>query len=323
MKAAVVNSYGDSEVLQINEVEVPVPDPQQVLIKAFTTSVNFIDILSRRGVNGYGRALPFIPGREVAGIIEAVGEEVSDLKVGQRVMALSSSGSYAEKVVADASKTFPISESIDFDDAGGILMVGITAYNILVKVAHIKPGDCVLIHAAAGGVGLIATQLARLLGASKIIGIVGKNEKIQSVKDAGAHEVINYNEVHFAEKVLEITGGKGADIILDSIAGETFELGMTCLADRGRMVIYSHASGKTGSITTMLLNSRGCSVHGYSLKNESPYEIQKTVSDLLDMIESKKIHFIIDKKFPLSQANEAHQWVEGRQSIGKTLIKVI
>ncbi|MEH7254905.1 quinone oxidoreductase [Neobacillus niacini] len=320
MKAIVVSKHGGPEELNLRDVPEPVPGPDQVLIRVVTTGVNFADIMSRQG--RFQKNVPFIPGTDVSGVIEQIGENVSNLQVGQHVMAFSATGSYAEKVVADSSMTFHIPESIDFDLAGAMLVVGTTAYNIVMNVAKIKKGESVLIHAAAGGVGSTAIQLAKLQGATKIIGTVGSNDKIQFVKDLGADEVINYREENFAERVLSLTDGKGVDVILDSVSGDVFEQGLNCLAIRGRIVVYSHAGGRSGTVTTSQLNPGSRSILGYSMRNNSPEETIQTVNIVIKLIQNGDIRFIIGKKFDLSQAYEAHQWVENRQNIGKTLIKI-
>ncbi|MBM4765037.1 quinone oxidoreductase [Bacillus sp. B15-48] len=323
MKAVLVRRNGGPEVLHLENVLDPVPNPNQVVIRSMTTSVNYIDVMSRQGLSGYKREVPFIPGREVAGIIEKVGAKVKGLQVGQRVMALASSGSYAEKVVADAEKTFLLPDSIDFETAAGILLTGITAYNIVVDVAAVKEGDSVLIHAAAGGVGTIAAQLAKLRGASTVIGTVGSNEKVEVAKRYGVDKVINHREENFAGNINEWTDGKGVDVILDSISGPTLELGLTCLANRGRLVVFSHAGGEVGNIKTTQLNASGRSIHGFSMKNLTIEELRLTVQHLLELLEVGKLKVNIGKKFYLSEIESAHQWVESPNNVGKTIIKVV
>lgn len=317
MKAIVVSTHGGPEVLTMQEVPDPVPGPEQVLIRTVTTGVNFADIMSRQG--RFNKDVPFTPGLDVAGVIEKVGDNVENLQVGQHVMAFAASGSYAEKVLANASATFPIPESLDFDLAGAMLVVGTTAYSIVNNVAKIKAGDSVLIHAAAGGVGLTAIQLAKLQGASKIIGTVGSNDKIQIAKEMGADEVINYREEDFVGRVLALTEGKGVDVILDSVSGDVFEQGLNCLATRGRVVVYSHAGGKVGTVTTAQLRG-SFSIHGFSIRYNAPEETKQIVENLVNLVQQDKLRFIIGKRFPFSQVRDAHEWVESRQSIGKTLI---
>jgi NADPH2:quinone reductase len=321
MKAIVVSTFGEPDVLKMHSVPDPVPNPNQVLIKVITTGVNFADIMSRQG--RFGKSLPFTPGTDVAGIIESVGKDVKNLSVGQRVMALSSSGAYAEKAVADAVVTFPIPDSMDFDVAGALLVVGTTAYNIVNNVAKVKKGESVLIHAAAGGVGSTAVQLVKLQGAAKIIATVGSNEKVQLVQGLGADEVINYREEDFAQKVNQLTNGTGVDVILDSVSGKVFEQGLTCLAKRGRIVIYSHASGEPGVIKTNQLNPFSKSVCGYSMSNNTPKELKKTVNSLIELFKENTLKILIGKEFDFSVVHEAHQWVESRRSIGKTLIRIV
>ncbi len=322
MLAAVVRQFGGPDMLQLMEVADPIPGPGQVSIRVESTSVNFIDILSRKGIPGYVRELPFIPGREAAGTVCAVGEGVTGLQPGQRVMALTASGSYAEKTVAEAARTFPVPESMDMAEAGGILMVGITAYNVLMKAARLAPGESILIHAAAGGVGSIAVQLAKRMSASIVIGTAGNESKTRRVAELGADAAIDYKETDFAERVLELTGGKGVNVILDSVAGEILERGMDCLADGGRYVVYSHAGGREGMVSTLKLTSKSCSVQGYSMRTETSEEIRRTAALLMDDVVSGRIRIPVDGCYSLAQAAEAQWRVESRQSAGKVFIRV-
>ncbi len=278
MKAILVTEFGGPETMKYTDAEIPAINPKQVLIRVETTSVNFADIKSRYGKKDSGK-LPFIPGLDAAGIIERVGSEVQHLKVGQRVIAFPKNGSYAEYVVADENLTFALPDNIGFDTAAACPIVSFTSYKLLADVARLEPGETVLIHAAAGGIGTTAIQLAKILGAGKVIGTVGSENKAAIALEAGADHVICYEEEDFAEKVNELTNGEGANVILDSISGWVSEKSLNCLAMYGRLVNFGNSSGETGRFETKDLHSSCRSVLGFSLgttRNKRPYLLQDT-----------------------------------------------
>ncbi|MFN0071938.1 MAG: zinc-binding alcohol dehydrogenase family protein, partial [Chloroflexota bacterium] len=217
MHAIQVTKYGGPEVLELSQVPTPEPGPGQVRIKVVATSVNFADIQGRKAPYHTSAPPPFIPGLEAAGTIDAVGPGVSGFEVGQRVAALADGGSYAEYAIARTIGVFPIADSIRWEFAAVFPSVGTTAFNLLTLAARIQPGETVLIHAAAGGVGSTAVQLARVLGAGRIIGTVGSTEKAELIATLGADEAINYRTESVPERVMQITGGLGADVILDAV----------------------------------------------------------------------------------------------------------
>ncbi|WP_181535912.1 zinc-binding dehydrogenase [[Anoxybacillus] calidus] len=324
MRAILVTEFGPPEVLKCTTVDVPSITSRQVLIRVEATSVNFADIKSRYGKKGSGK-LPFIPGLDVAGVVEKVGSDVKRFTEGQRVIAFPKMGSYAEYVVADEILTFAIPDNVDFDTAAACPIVSFTAFKLLADVARLEPGETVLIHAAAGGVGTTAIQLAKILGAGCVIGTVGSTTKIATALDAGADHVICYEDVDFAEKVVELTNGRGADVILDSISGQVSEKSLECLAMYGRLVHFGNSSGYVGRFQTKDLHSSCRSVLGFSLgttRKERPHLLHNAADHVLRYLAEGRLKMKIGKKFALEEAVEAHRWVESRNSTGKVLLTV-
>jgi NADPH2:quinone reductase len=323
VKAVVVTQFGDPGVLQLQTLEKPKPSSHQVLIRVEATGVNFADIKARHGqYHGAGKP-PFVPGLDVAGTIEEVGSAVQDLQIGQRVIAFPKNGSYAEYVVADEVLTYILPDNLDFLTAAACPIVSITSYKLLHDVARIETGDTVLIHAAAGGIGTTAIQLAKLLGAGKVIGTVGSETKKTIATEAGADHVINYEQEDFAKKVLELTDGQGADVILDSIAGKVSEQSLECLAMYGRLVNFGIASGEAGQFQSTSLHSSCRSVLGFSLgttRNQRPHLLRDAANEVLSFLADGRLRMVIGNQFPLHNAAAAHELVESRKSTGKILL---
>lgn len=325
MKAMMVTQFGGPEVLEARTLEVPKPNSKQVLIRVEATSVNFADIKARYGKYHGASQPPFIPGLDAAGVIEAVGEEVKELEVGQRVIAFPKSGSYAEYIVADEALTFVLPESIDFDIAAACPIVSFTSYRLLDNVAKLEPEETVLIHAAAGGIGTTAIQLAKLLGAGLVIGTVGSENKVQTALETGADHVIHYGKEGFAVQVKELTNGEGAHVILDSIAGWVTEESLRCLAHYGRLVNFGIASGEAGQVKTTDLHSSCRSLLGFSLgttRNKRPHLLRETADRVLPYLANGQLQIKIGQVFSLEEASAAHDWVESRKSIGKVVLRV-
>lgn len=325
MKAVMVTSFGGPEVLKVVDVDIPTVKSNQVLIKVVATSVNFADIKSRYGQYHNAGEPPFIPGLDATGIIEAVGSEVEHLKVGQRVIAFPENGSYAEYVVANQNLVFVLPDNVDFDIAAACPIVSFTSYKLLADVARLQPGETVVIHAAAGGIGTTAIQLAKILGAGCVIGTVGNENKISIAQEAGADHVICYEKEDFVQEVNRITNGQGADVILDSIAGTVAEKSLDCLAYYGRLVNFGISGGSAGQFYTKDLHSSCRSVLGFSFgttRNKRPELLLDTAEKVLHLIAQEQLKMKIGKQFMLEDAQEAHHWVESRQSTGKVLLKV-
>ena len=324
MKAIIVPEFGAPEVMQYVEVETPKINPSQVLIRVEKTSVNYADVKARYGHKGKGN-FPFIPGLDTAGVIVEVGAEVKHLQHGQRVMAFPVNGSYAEFVVAEGILTFEIPDSMDFTTAAACPTVSFLSYKLLADIARIEPGETILIHSAAGGVGTTAIKMAKLLGASKIIGTVGDENKVSIALKAGADHVICYNNDDFSRKVNELTDNQGVDIVLDSIAGEITGQSLTCLAPYGRLVQFGNSSGAVGSFKTSDLHSSCRSVLGFSLgttRKRRPETLQSTAKEVLKLFSEGKLNMEVGHHYPLEAAITAHKLIESRLSIGKIILDV-
>ncbi|HBZ83761.1 MULTISPECIES: quinone oxidoreductase family protein [Brevibacillus] len=324
MKAILVTQLGGPETMQYTDVDIPKISAAQVLIRVEMASVNFADIKSRYGKKGAAK-LPFIPGLDATGVIEEVGSEVKNLRVGQRVIAFPANGSYAEYVVADEALTFAIPDSISTETAAACPVVSFTSYQLLAKVARLAEGETVLIHAAAGGIGTTAIQLAKLLGAGRVIGSVGSAAKAAVALAAGADHAICHDTEDFVEKVRELTDGAGADVILDSISGRVSERSIECLAWYGRLVHFGNASGEIGQIRTLDLHASCRSVLGFSFgttRKLRPHLLQDTARQVIDFLAKGQLDVKIGKVFSLEEAANAHAWVESRQSTGKVLLQV-
>ncbi|MEH7305825.1 quinone oxidoreductase family protein [Neobacillus drentensis] len=324
MKAIIATQFGGPEVLNYTEIEITSIKPSQVLIKVEKTSVNFADIKTRYGKKGGGK-VPFVPGLDAAGVIESVGSEVQRFKVGQRVVAFPANGSYAEYVVAEETLTFALPDRIGFETAAACPTVSFLAYKLLADIARIEKGETVLIHSAAGGVGTTAIQLAKLLGAGKVIGTVGNEVKASVALEAGADHVICYETEDFATQVNELTDGKGINIILDSVAGWVSEKSLECLALYGRLVHFGNSSGIAGNFKTSELHSSCRSILGFSLgttRKLNPQILEDTAQHVFEYLANGSLQIKIGHTFPLKDAALAHELIESRLNKGKVLLDV-
>ncbi|MDE4085566.1 zinc-binding dehydrogenase [Planococcus maritimus] len=325
MKAIIAETTGPPEVLKLQEAPKPIAKDHEVLIKVEAVSVNFADIKARLGqYHGVANNEPFTPGLDCAGIVEETGSAVTSFSIGDRVRAFPASGSYAEYVVASDQLVYKIPDSVSFEEAAATLTVGITAYNVLHEVARIQPGESLLIHAAAGGIGTTAIQLAKLAGISEIYGTVGSEEKMKVVEDLDAI-AINYREQNFAEVLTELTGGKGVDVILDTIAGENFERSLEVLAPFGRIVSFGHANEGSvpGNVKTDELHSSCRAVLGYSTgtyRKQRPEFLKNAEAAISKLLEQRQLNVSITGRYPLEQAAQAHALMESRKSTGKLVL---
>ncbi|GIW26061.1 quinone oxidoreductase [Meiothermus sp.] len=320
MKAIVVEQNGPPENLLYREVPDPTPQAGQVLLRTTLTSLNYADVQARRGGYEAGSPPPFIPGLDAVGIVEALGEGVEGLQVGQRVVAFADGGSYAEKVLARAVLVYPLPSELSDEAVSGLTAL-VTAYNTLTWAGRLQPGETVLVHAAAGGVGSLAVQMAKALGAQRVIGTVGSPAKVAFVRNLGADEVLCYES--FAEQVLELTQQKGADLILDSVAGQVFQQGMQCLAPFGRMVVYGHASGQAGTFETKPLHRQTKAVIGYSsghYRRSRPELLRPSVEAVFELLKAGTIRLEVGARFKLQEAPRAHALMENRSNVGKILL---
>ncbi|HXF34344.1 MAG TPA: zinc-binding dehydrogenase [Candidatus Acidoferrales bacterium] len=324
MHAIVVDAVGEPSVLQWKEVPDPKPGPGQVAIKVTLTSVNFADVQQRRGTGAGVAKTPFTPGLDCMGTVLALGEGVKDLRVGQRVSASPDAGSYAEIVVARDVLTVPVDDAIS-DEAAASSTVLVTAYNLLTLVGRLQRGESVLIHAAAGGVGSTAVQMAKQLGVGKIFATAGGEQKLKIARDLGADVAIDYVKDDFAKAIADATGGTGVDVVLDAVGGDVFVKGLPVLANFGRYCVYGQSSGSPGSLTTDLLHRSNRAVLGYSsghYRRNRPAAIRPAIEAALKMAKDGKVKILDGGRFPLRDAAKAHQLVESRASTGRLFLTV-
>jgi NADPH:quinone reductase len=323
VKAVVVPRTGGAEVLSYRDVPDPEPAAGEILIRVSASALNFADILVREGSYHAGSPPPLVPGMDVSGTVEAVGAADTGLEVGQRVAATMGEGGYAEFAVAGAGLVWPLPEGIDFEAGAAFPTAGITAYNVLTLAGRLAPGETVLVHSAAGGVGTTIAQIARMLGAGLVIGTVGTAAKVPVAQEAGCDEVLVRDQDDFAERVNELTDGRGADLIADPAAGEMLERGIGCLAPFGRLVAFGIASSVPARIPSNALHPTNRAVVGYSTghyRRWRPEGLQPAARAVLDLLAQGQIRLIVGAKFPLEQAAAAQQALESGSSTGKILL---
>ena len=320
MKAIVVESYGGPDVLKYKEAETPVASAGEALVRLKAIGVNYIDVYHRTGL--YPLPLPFIPGMEAAGIIEEVGEGVSKLVVGDRVAYAMTPGAYAELARVPAARLIKIPDSLDFERAAAAMLQGMTAHYLAVSTYPLKAGDVALVHAAAGGVGLLLIQVAKRCGAH-VIGTVSTRAKAELAREAGADEVIIYTEQDFEQEVKRITAGRGAQVVYDSVGKDTYMKSLSSLAPRGMLVLFGQSSGPVPPFELSLLAQKGSlfltrpSLAHYTLTRE---ELLWRAGDVLDWIASGVVNLRIGGTFALAEAAEAHTSLEARKTTGKLLL---
>lgn len=321
MKAIQISSIGGPEVLKLQEVKISSPGKGQALIKIKMAGVNYIDIYQRKGI--YTMPLPFSPGFEASGVVESVGEGVKNVHVGDRVAYVHEPGCYAEQCLVNADHLIPLPSDISFEQGAAFPLQGMTAHYLLYEFRKVKPSDTILIHAAAGGMGLLLTQWAKHLDA-KVIGTVSTEEKAKIAKIAGADEVINYMTHDFADEVMKLTKGRGADFIIDGVGKTTFPGNLKAAAMRGNIVVYGAASGPADPVSPNSFMSRSLTVSGGTLFNYTltREELMNRANAVMNGIKNGWLSMRIDQVFPLEHAAEAHRKLEGRQSCGKILLKV-
>ncbi len=298
----------------------PQPGPGQVRVRVEATGVNYADVLSRRGGYGPGAPLPFVPGLDAAGTVDALGEGVDGLVLGTRVACFTAGGSYATHVLAPAAFCLPLPPGVTPGQAAALVPLS-TAYGVL-QAAGVQAGETVLIHAAGGGVGHLAVQLARARGA-RVLAVVGGEARAGFVRGLGADAVVDRHAQDFVALTLDLTGGRGADVILDSVGGETAERGLGCLARFGRLVTYGHAGGRPGLIPTAPLHREGRSVIGYSggtLRQHRPGQARQTAQAALEALARGEVQVHSPLALPLAQASGAHQQVEAGGVCGRVTL---
>lgn len=317
MKAVRVNELGGADKLTLEEIEKPTAKADEVLIKVAAAGINYADTMMRAGNYLTKPPLPFTLGYEVAGTIESLGESVKHLKVGQRVLATTSSGGYAEFATAKANQVIPIPDELGFGESTALLVQGLTALGLLNGT---KAGDSILVHAAAGGVGTILVQLAKYKGL-KVIGTASSEQKLQKVIELGADVAINYTEPDWTEEVLQATEGKGVNWIIEMVGGDIVGKNLKVLAKHGTMWIYGSASNQDFKVSVLSLMAKNHTIHGYWLMNESIENRIAFTKELLEHIKAGRLKIQVTE-FSLEKAKEAHEAIENRKTTGKVVLTI-
>ena len=320
MKAIQITTVGGPEVLKLSDLADPTPGTGEVLIRVHSSGVNFIDVYYREGK--YKSSLPFIPGAEGSGVIAALGEGVTGFAVGDAVAWYGPLGSYTELAVVKAAIVIKIPQGVSLDTAAAIMMQGITAHYLSHSTFELKAGHTALVHAAAGGVGALLTQMAAAIGA-RVIATVSTAEKAEVARAAGASEVILYTETDFEAETKRLTGGKGVDVVYDGVGLTTFEQSLKCLRKRGLLALYGAASGPVPPFDLGRLSSLGSLfvTRPISLDYvQTREELTGRTDDLFRWVLEGKLKVRIDRSYPLAEAAQAHRDLEGRGTIGKLLL---
>lgn len=322
MKTVQFTEYGGPEVLKFVETNKPTPKEKQVLVEVHAIGVNYADTARREGQYVIPTPLPFVPGAEIAGVVVEVGEKVTTVKPGTRVVTLISSGGYAEYALADERSIIPLAEQLSYEQAVALPLQGLSAYHILKTMGRLDKGETVLIHAAAGGVGTIAVQLAKIFGAKKVIATASSDEKLAIAKELGADVLINYTMDGWENEVLEATAGKGVDVALEMAGGEVFNKTLKCLAPFGRLVIYGVASGEQARLHPSILMGKNQSVIGFFLPQimRKPQLLQSSLQELFTYLGDGSLQLTIGEIFPLEEAAKVHRLMQSRQTMGKIIL---
>ena len=320
MKAIRIHTPGGPEALKFDDVPEPTPGPGQALVKLAAAGVNFIDVYFRTGM--YKAPLPLTLGLEGAGVVTAVGTGVTDVKIGDTVAWTGVPGSYAQMAAVPADRLVKLPPGVEPKVGAAAMLQGLTAHYLVRSSYPLKKGDTCLVHAAAGGMGLLLCQMGKMLGAT-VIGTVSTEEKAALAKGAGAEHVILYTEQDFEPEVKRITGGRGVDVVYDGVGATTFDKSLNCLRPRGYMILFGAASGPVPSLDLQVLNVRGSlflqrpSLNHHIAARE---ELLQRAGEVLGWIKEGKVKLRIEHQFPLAQAAEAHKALEGRKTTGKILL---
>jgi NADPH:quinone reductase len=320
MKAIQVTQPGPPEAMHLVDAPVPEPKANEVLVKIEAIGVNFIDVYHREG--RYKLPVPFTPGSEMSGVVSKVGSDVKTLKPGDRVAQTGTVGSYAEYQVVPAERLVKIPEKIDFKTAAAAMLQGATMHYLMRSTYPLKPGETALVHAAAGGMGLLLTQFGKKIGA-RIIGTAGSDEKVKMAREAGADEVINYSTQDFVAETRRITNNKGVDVVYDGVGKSTFEGSLNCLRPRGYMVLFGGASGAVPPFDPLVLTQKGSlfltrpSLNNYLVTRE---ELEWRTNEIFSLIQSGDLKMHIGQTYKLADAAEAHRDLESRKTTGKSIL---
>ena len=320
MQAIRVHQFGGLDVLSLDQVPLPEPSPGEARVKLEAAGVNYIDIYHRMGQ--YKGALPLTLGQEGAGVVDAIGPNVTEVKRGDRVAYASQQGAYVEQHVVATWRLVPIPDAVSTQQAAAVMLQGLTAHYLCSSTYPLRPGDTALVHAAAGGVGSLLVQIAKRCGA-RVIGTVSTEEKAQLAREAGADEVILYAQTDFEAEVKCLTGGAGVNVVYDSVGKTTFDKSLNCLRPRGYMVLFGQSSGGVPPLDPQVLNAKGAlfltrPTLGFYTADRA--ELLGRTNDLFAWMVSGELKVRVDQTFSLAQAAKAHRYMEGRLSKGKVLL---
>jgi len=320
MKAVRAHEIGGPEVLKYEDVADPVPEAGQALVDIKSIGVNYTDVSSRKGTNPPA-SFPWTPGREAAGVVTAVGEGVTEVAVGDRVAYAMHTGSYAQKAAVPSRLLVELPQSMDFATGSAAMLQGMTAHFLVFGITRLNPGDRALVHAGAGGMGLLLIQMLKRLGV-QIFTTVSTDAKAQLAKYAGADNVILYTQQDFEEEIKKATDGQGVSIVYDAVGQTTFEKGLNCLGKRGYMALFGAASGAIGPVDSGVLRygSRFLTRPSLGDYTSTRDELLQRANEVLAWVGSGELKLHVSQTLPLEQAVEAHRQLEGRQSTGKILL---
>ncbi len=320
MKAVRINQFGDFDALQYQDVTLHELKEGEARVKLQAIGINYIDVYQRAGM--YKPPLPFTLGQEAAGIVEAIGAGVTDVKPGDRVAYTSVLGSYAEAANVPAWRLVPVPDGISAQQAAAVLLQGMTAHYLVCDTFPLKPGDVALVHAAAGGVGLLLTQMCKMRGA-RVIATVGSEDKARLAREMGADDVILYTQQDFEAEVKQLMGGKGVNVVYDSVGKDTFDKSLNCLKPRGMLALYGQSSGAVAPLDPQVLNAKGSlfltrpTLAHYTLTRA---ELLQRANDLFAWMQAGKLTVRIDNTFALADVANAHRYLQSRQAKGKVLL---
>ncbi|MDE3739206.1 MULTISPECIES: NADPH:quinone oxidoreductase family protein [Pseudomonas] len=324
MKAVLCKAFGPADTLVLEEVASPEPKKNEILIDVHAAAVNFPDTLIIEGKYQFKPPFPFSPGGEAAGVVAAVGEKVSHLKPGDRVMALTGWGSFAEQVAVPSYNVMPIPKGIDFNSAAAFGMTYGTSMHALKQRANLQPGETLLVLGASGGVGLAAVEIGKAMGA-RVIAAASSAEKLEVAKAAGADALINYSEENLKDRVKELTGGQGADVIYDPVGGDLFDAAVRSINWNGRLLVVGFASGRIPELPVNLALLKGASVVGVfwgSFAQRQPQDNLANFQQLFAWYAEGKLKPLVSQTFPLERASDAINALATRQAVGKVVVEV-
>lgn len=329
MKSIRVATRGGSEVLTYQDEAKPNCAPDRLLLKVIAAGINFADIMQHQGTYPLQLPLPYTPGMEVIGVIEEVGADVTDVRLGERVAAISfEAGGYAEYVAIKPEQVIHVPDILDEHTVLAVLIQGLSAYLLLSYAAKIRGGESVLVHAAAGGVGNLLVQIAKLMNAGDVFGTAGTEAKREMIKSWGVDHAIDYNAPSWHENILTITNGKGIDSILDPVGGSAIAQNLSCLGVEGRFISYGWLSGSYPSLTAtqcqnLLFNNQ--SVSGFAVNvvmDHHPNIVDTALTQLLAWVQMNKLKPVLGQVFPLKDAAQAHAAISARKTVGKVILQV-